>query len=144
MEDRWLPGSDHRRYPHAMNQNLEQLKSEREWLFEFTLPTLFLLDVALQFFGMFVSCAEAWWIVWPFRILASTSAVLVVRLAYHKKHLVKETFRHQRILGSLLYLSCHVFQFFGPTELPLYLVAYVLFAAPMSFIFLFDGSLKWR
>ena len=125
-----------------MNQNLEQFELDREWLVEFTLPLLFLIDVAILFAGMFVSLMDAWWIVWPFRLFAMGFTLYVVQLAYRVKHLVPESIPCQRFLGCLLYISCHVIHFYGPSELPLFLVAYILFAGAISMFFLFDDTMS--
>ena len=48
----------------------------------------------------------------------------------------------QRHLGIFMYLSCHVIQFFGPGQILLGLVGYLLFAGPLSLWFLFDHLLE--
>lgn len=104
------------------------------------LPLMFLIDVSFLFASLFVSCCETWWIVWSFQIFVTLYALFVVGYAYRCQQLVPASIPFQRAIGCFFYLSCHMVQFFGPAEIPLSLVAYLLFAGPISLIFLFDSN----
>ena len=105
------------------------------------MPLLFLLDVGLMFLGIFVANAVAWWIWLPFHLALGAYVLWVLYLAYRASRYVPTSIPFQRQLGIALYLSCHVIQFFGPAQIPLALVGYLLFAGPISLWFLFDHLL---
>ena len=105
----------------------------RDWM-----PVLFLLDVALMFIGIFVANATAWWIWLPFHVIACSYTIFVLYLAKIASKYIPQSVPFQRPLGVVLYLSCHGIQFLSPAEIPIWLTGYVLMAAPLSMLFLFD------
>ena len=109
----------------------------RDWM-----PALFLIDVGLMFSGIFVANASAWWIWLPFHIASCTYTIFVLYLAQIASRYVPNSIPLQRPLGILLYLSCHVVQFFGPTQIQMALIGYLMFAAPIALIFMFDHLLE--
>lgn len=109
----------------------------RDWM-----PLLFLIDVGLMSLGIFVANATAWWIWLPFHLAVFTYVSFVLYLAYTASRFVPASIPFQRQLGILLYLSCHSIQFFGPDQIPLALVGYLLFTGPLSLWFLFDHLLE--
>ena len=108
----------------------------RDWL-----PLLFLIDVALMFLGIFVAVAAAWWVWLTFHIAAFTYVIFVLRLAHIASRYIPRSIPFQRQLGILLYLSCHTVKLLRPDQIPIALVGYVLFAGPISLLFLFDHLL---
>ncbi len=102
------------------------------------MPVLFLSDVMLMFSAMFFVNAAAIWVWLPFQILACSYTAFVLLLAYRAVAYVPASIPFQRPIGVTLYLSCHAIQFFVPGQIPLALAGYLLLAAPLSLIFLFD------
>ena len=105
----------------------------RNWM-----PVLFLADVAFMFSAIFFLNATAWWVWLPFQLLACLCTAFVLYLAYRAKPFVPTSIPIQRQIGVFLYLSCHGIQFFTPGQIPIGLVGYLLLAAPLSIVFLFD------
>ena len=101
-------------------------------------PILFLVDVALLFFGMFFANAAAWWIFLPFHFLASGYFAFVLILARRASRIIPPSFAFQRPLGVFLYSSAHVIQFGFPGQIPLLFAGYLLMAYPLAVVFLFE------
>ena len=99
---------------------------------------LTLVDIALMFLGIFVANATAWWIWIPFHVVVFISAACVLYLAHRASRYVPNSIPFQKQIGTFLYLSCHLIQGVCPANVPLAIVAYLIFAGPISLWFLFD------
>ena len=115
------------------NQAFAKEQRLRDWM-----PVLCLADVALMFSGIFFLNAAAWWVWVPFQLVACSFTLFVLYLAWVAIPFVPQSIPLQRPIGAILYLSCHAIQFFGPGQIPIALVGYLLIAAPLSVLFLFD------
>ena len=108
----------------------------------FWMPFLVLADVGLMFAGLFVANAAAWWIWLPFHITLAALTIFVLKLAFFAARCVPQSIPYQRQIGSFLYISCQCIMFFDVGQLPMILVAYLMFAGPLGMWFLFDHLLE--
>jgi len=115
----------------------EQLDDDRQW-FKDVAPTFFLGDVFLMFSTLIFDNIESLWIYAIFQLVVTGYGLFVLHMAQKAAKIIPPSIPFQRPIGLFLYISYHLLQFNFPGQVPLYLTAYMLLAAPLAWMFLFE------